>query len=901
MNRTGDDARTELLGGQADASDASQAAMLAPGARLDRYRIVRVLGRGGMGEVYLADQIEPVRRRVALKLLHRQRMDPQHLLRFELERQVLAQMQHPSIAQIHDAGTTVEGHPYFVMEYIDGQPINQWCDQHKIGLDERLALFIQVCEGVQYAHQKGVIHRDLKPGNVLVTEVDGRALPKIIDFGIASTSEDGTDEASGTPDYMSPEQAGSGTTDTRSDVYALGVMLHELLTGSRPARGGETVTGTPHTIAKASERLRTLRPAEIKRLEAASGLSIGQVCKLLRRELDWVIDKALQHERDERYSSVSALVADLRRYLDGQPVLAVPQSRPYVWGKFIKRHRVAVVAAGTVVCALLAGLMVSLYGLREAQVQRTLAEQRSANLEKVVAFQQNMLEGIDTASMGQVMGEQLLAQAQRHHDPDIARLRDDLAALDRADIARQMIDQNIIAVAEAAIERDFSLEPALANQLRLSIAKVRHALGMYQQAASDFGKVAAYQQAMFGAGDRRTLDTRRLQIHALSQISGDAQLLPLVRATLQQASALPANDILRLQLLAAEGDALAASGDRAAGRAILQQALDTARQSYPTCSELARDVSIDLAQWIARMGEAKAGRELLEQWLKSCPIAPGSERLDDLALLQRLAIMRVMSGDAESAVQLQRHVVDASTRLRGSEHPVTLSQRLNLGTMLTDSRELQAGLELQLTVLEAVERIAGSASIESQKAKLNLASTYARMRRFDEAIKLQDEVAQTRTRILGPRHPDTVFIRTNQIATRVQANRWREVIGLIDEVLPLSREVMGEKHPQTLQVMHFRAVVLYRLGRSAEAISAMREVLALSAEVRGPDSGATVEAAANLVIWLREAGDWQQAEAVHRQYLQAWLAARDPAGRTPPWLDELLASDAKSKQRQSSG
>ena len=205
-----DPERTELLATRSPvAGAAADRDALAPGARLGRYRIEALLGRGGMGEVYRAEQLEPVRRTVALKLLHAQRLDARHLAYFEVERQLLAQMRHPAIAHVYDADTTADGYPFFAMEFIDGSPITRWCDEHALPLGERIALFIRVCEGVQHAHQKGVIHRDLKPGNLLVDEVDGRALPKIIDFGIATASSltEGR-EVAGTPDYMSPEQAG---------------------------------------------------------------------------------------------------------------------------------------------------------------------------------------------------------------------------------------------------------------------------------------------------------------------------------------------------------------------------------------------------------------------------------------------------------------------------------------------------------------------------------------------------------------------------------------------------------------------------------------------------------------------------------------------------------------------
>ena len=295
--------RTELLATRSPGQPVQAGEGLPAGTRLGRYRIEALLGQGGMGEVYRAEQLEPVRRTVALKLLRAHRLDARHMAYFEVERQVLAQMRHPAIAQIYDAGATADGHPFFAMEFIDGAPVTHWCEAHALPLAQRIELFILACEGVQHAHQKGVIHRDLKPGNLLVDEVDGRPHPKIIDFGIATVSSLGeARDVAGTPEYMSPEQAAGdqSVVDTRSDVYSLGVVLHELLTGRRPAAAGETVTAHSHTLRRPSQQLDTLPPGDADRLAREQGKPLPAMRRLLRDELDWVVLKAMRHDRNDR-------------------------------------------------------------------------------------------------------------------------------------------------------------------------------------------------------------------------------------------------------------------------------------------------------------------------------------------------------------------------------------------------------------------------------------------------------------------------------------------------------------------------------------------------------------------------------------------------------------------------
>ena len=344
------------------------------GQTIGAYRLVKRLGQGGMGSVWLAEQTQPVRRKVALKLI-KPGMDTEEVVaRFSSERQALALMEHPAIARVYDAGSTREGRPYFAMEYVEGVPITDYCETHHIATRQRVELFRLVCDGVQHAHQKSILHRDLKPSNVLVTEQDGRPVPKIIDFGLAKAMESSVEELTmrtrvgvivGTPRYMSPEQTdySGADVDTRTDVYSLGIILYELLVGNPPF----------NEEVPFEELLRKVREEDPERPSKLS--------KQLAADLDWITLKALEKDRARRYGTPADLASDLGRYLRNEPVEAAPPSRTYRAGKFARKHWATMTVAGAFVLLLLAGIAVSGW-----QAVRATRAERVANARKLAAY-----------------------------------------------------------------------------------------------------------------------------------------------------------------------------------------------------------------------------------------------------------------------------------------------------------------------------------------------------------------------------------------------------------------------------------------------------------------------------------------------------------------------------------
>ncbi|MEO8366118.1 MAG: serine/threonine-protein kinase, partial [Pseudoxanthomonas sp.] len=705
---------TEILPQRVPLAGARAGESLAVGTRVGRYRIESLLGRGGMGEVYRAEQLEPVRRTVALKLLRQQRLDTRHLAYFEVERQMLAQMRHPGIAQVYDAGATAEGHPYFAMEFIDGTPITRYCQEHALPLRQRIELFIHVCQGVQHAHQKGVIHRDLKPGNLLVDEVDGKPVPKIIDFGIATAAslaavnEDG--DRAGTPDYMSPEQAGAdpGAVDTRSDVYSLGVVLYELLAGTRPTAAHETIVGAAGTtVRRPSEQLATLPPGHAQQLAQAQGVSLPDMRRMLRGELDWVVLKAMSHDRNGRYASAAEMGEDLQRFLDGHPLQAVPASRGYVWSTFARRHRGALLAASLVVCALIGGLALSLYGLHQAREQRAVAEQRSIELGKVSSFQQSMLEDVDIEAMGLGMANDLRGQVAQADPADTAALEQALGHASTTDLARGLIERNILAGAELAIARDFAGEPALAADLRESVARVRSALGLYPEAAEGFRQVADYRASVSGPMAANALEARREQANALLNAARPKDAIRVLDKAMADAPMLLPDERIRLGMELVQSEAIAALGDRPRALRMQQEIRARALAAYGERDELTMKATASLAVTLARSGDIKAARDLMEKQVPLSTAVFGADDKDTLFAIGSLASMRAMDGDFKGAIELQRALVATQTLQLGNEHPATLTARGNLVNMLMDSGQAKAALPEGLAVVETRTRLLG--------------------------------------------------------------------------------------------------------------------------------------------------------------------------------------------------
>jgi serine/threonine protein kinase/tetratricopeptide (TPR) repeat protein len=502
-----------------------------PGGLIGPYKLLEKIGEGGMGEVWMAEQRAPMQRKVALKIIKAGMDTRQVVARFEAERQALALMDHPNIAKILDAGATDSGRPYFVMELVKGTPITTYCDQRRLTLRERLELFVPICQAIQHAHQKGIIHRDLKPSNVLIAPYDGRPVPKVIDFGVAKaigrrlterTLYTGFGAVIGTLEYMSPEQAelNNQDIDTRSDIYALGVLLYELLTGTTPL-SHERVTQAAFT-----EMLRVIREEEppkpstrlsdsketLPAIAEQRHTEPARLPKLVQGELDWIVMKALEKDRNRRYETASSLARDIESYLHDEPVLACPPSAGYRVKKFLRRNKGPVTAVAVVLLALVGGIVGTTWGMFRAQQARREADARAAETQAVLGIVGNRgPDIIENKAEAVKVHEQILIFRRATLGPDhpdtlrsMHQVAYDYWALGRHADALALCDETLtLRTAKPGPDHPLTL---ISRELK---AKVLFDSGRREEGLKDYEETLALFRAKLGPDSTYTLDAMR--------------------------------------------------------------------------------------------------------------------------------------------------------------------------------------------------------------------------------------------------------------------------------------------------------------------------------------------------------------------------------------------------------
>ena len=827
----------------------------APGTLFaERYRLREKLGEGGMGTVWAADQLEPVRRAVAVKVIRASLGGRDVLARFEVERQALALMGHPGIARVHDGGVAPDGRPFFVMELIQGVPITAYCDARQLTIWQRLELFVPVCRAIQHAHQKGIIHRDIKPSNVLVAVVDDQPVPKVIDFGIAKATGGAladqarltrSGELVGTPQYMSPEQAAldSLDIDTRSDVYSLGVLLYELLTGTPPFAGKELAAKGLLEVLRVVVQDEPPRPSAklaadpaLPRLAADRGTDPRKLIRLLRSDLDWVVLKALEKDRARRYETVGDLAADVRHYLTGKPVQAHPPSATYRLGKYLKRNKGAILAATLVLLALLGGMVGMGWGLVHAR--RATETERAARLE--VEDERRI-----ALAVREFLQIKLLGQADTRQQADTL-LRAG-GTLDKAKLnptVRELLDRAARELAADKIEESFPAQPKLQAELLKTVGITYRGVGEFESAIDHLDRAAKLHQAHQGAGHPETWNAQ-YELAAAYLAAGKT--------------------------------------NEAIGR------FEQVRDAWMGLLGPRHVNTLNALNYLALAyrdaGKHSQAIELFEQVRDARVQVLGADHADTLVTLNNLALAYRAAGRLRETIELYEQARETMVRQRGADHPDTLTMLNGLAGAYRAAAKLPQAIELYEQVREARVRVLGADHPSTLTTLNNLALAYQDAGKLPQAIAVIEQVRDVFVDKLGPDHPSTLTTLVNLAAVYHAAKKRPQAIELLEQVRAAAVPKLGAEHPLTLSALNNLAAVYLAGGSRPQAIAILEQVREARVRKLGADHPDSLATLADLGSVHRAAGDLPKALAYFEQAalgLEKRGFLDEQAGRTIP-------------------
>jgi eukaryotic-like serine/threonine-protein kinase len=817
-----------------------------PGERIGPYKLLQLIGEGGFGSVFMAEQERPVSRKVALKII-KLGMDTRAVIaRFEAERQALALMDHPNIARVLDAGATDTGRPYFVMELCKGEPIVDYCDKNKLPIPARLELFEQVCTAVQHAHTKGIIHRDIKPSNIMVSTQDGRPHAKVIDFGIAKATASRLTEKTlftehkaliGTPEYMSPEQAeGSLDIDTRTDVYSLGVLLYELLTGTTPFSSNELRSAAYAEIQRIIREVEPPKPSTrlshnsdtIASVAAQRHTEPRKLGTIVRGELDWIVMKALEKDRSRRYETANGLAMDIRRYLAGEAVIAAPPSTAYRFRKFVRRNKGAVTAGALIALALILGLAGTAWQARiaadraeaateaehKAKVARDEEMARADELKKVSEFQARMLGQINTTRAGADLladvHERFVAALDKAGVPDGER--DDLAEAFRAELGRvnatdtavAMIDRTILKPAVKAIDEQFKDQPVVDAALCQVLTDLYYKLGRYDDALVLQERALAIRRRVLGEDHPDTMSSIN-DIGYLLQAQGK-----LAESEVYRKEGLEK----RLRVLGREHPHTLQSMSNMGTLFRFQGKLDEAETLYREVLAMRRRIlgeeHPDTLHSIAGMGalrqaqgRAAEAEPYLREALEKRRRVLGEENVEMLKTYNSLCQVLQAQGKLAEAEPLCREALEKTRRALGEGHPTTLGAVANMGVVLRAQGKFA---EAEPYSREAMEKSRSSRNVT------NVGVLLMDQGRLAEAEPYLREGLENRRRESGDEHPNTLNSIRNLGSLLWAQGKYQEVIDLLAPAEATARKTLSGSRPMQL------AAFLTALGRARAAL-----------------------------------------------------------------------------------
>ncbi len=768
---------------------------------LGPYRLLELLGEGGMGQVFLAEQSRPVRRRVALKILRFAIVSEQVMARFKAERHAMGRLDHPNIGKLLEAGTTDEGVPFFAMELIDGEQIVQYCDRRNLALEDRLAIFFDVCRGTAHAHSRLVLHRDLKPSNILVAEVDGKPFPKIIDFGIAkglgeSLASSGVDTREGfvgTPAYMSPEALGlSGEIDTRSDVFSLGILLYELLAGALPWSQEAT---SPVAVIKQRMNLEADRPStRITAIDAATleemarhrGLEPADLSRQLRGDLDWIVMKAIATNPGERYRSAAELGDDVTRYLRDEPVSARPPTAAYLARKLVKRHRMAFLAATAVLLAVILGIVGTSIGLVRARQAERLAVAEAAAARQAQSEVKQVADFL----------------------VDLFKINDPGETLGNTITARELLDRGASEIRTRLVD-----QPLTRARLMDTVGEVYRQLGLPQPALPLVEEALEVRQSELGPEHPDTVASRV----ELGQLYWLAGRYDEAQATLEEALA------QREQALGPEAPAVA-------------EVLDHLGSVY------SMKASWDSAQ------------EALTQALAIREVVFGADSAEAASSLDDLAVLLLDRGEHEAAADYFRRALAIREKVLSPEHPEIASTCNGLAITLQHLDELEAAQELHERTLAIREKVLGVDSPDVAQTLTNLASVYLDQGFADRAEPALQRALEIWERHLGPEHRRLGVALFNLAEARRQRGDLASAADTFRRTLAIFEASLGPEHPHYGIVAFNLAIVLRDQRQYDEAEDLFRRSLALRESIYGADHDLVANVRQELARLLRETG-----------------------------------------------